>query len=190
MGLNGLDFLSNAPKNFIFRNTSNKTNFGGVLFLLYIFIVILIALFYLTYFFIEEDYSVEYTHNLEVTSEDKDELKLKDDRYNPYFDFEFLFYYEKNGKKIRWPNGFALINLTNEQPIPFGVKLKLKVSDIKIAVAMNIDYNKSIPHNFIVDVYHHDITSPLYQSKGDKDWIPNRWIFTYDKPSANIGFFN
>ena len=100
MGLNRLDFLSNAPKNFIFRNTSNKTNFGGVLFLLYIFIVVLIIIFYLCKFYTDEDYSVEYTYNEEPISKDEAKLKSNDNRYNPYFDFLFQFFYvNKTGKE-------------------------------------------------------------------------------------------
>ena len=118
MGLNRLDFLSNAPKNFIFLNTSNKTNFGGVLFLLYIFIVILITLFYLTYFFTEEDYSVEYTYNQEILNNDEKELKLNDSKYNPYFDYSFKFYYEEGNVKYRFNDDelkhFKLINITNK----------------------------------------------------------------------------
>ena len=77
MGLNRLDFLSNAPKNFIFRNTSNKTNFGGILFLLYIFVVALIATIYLCDFFTDEDYSVEYTHNSKMLDEIYNKTKIK-----------------------------------------------------------------------------------------------------------------
>ena len=75
MGLNRLDFLSNAPKNFIFRNTSNKTNFGGILFLLYIFLVVLITTIYLYDFFTDEDYTIEYTYNRKILTSNEIDLK-------------------------------------------------------------------------------------------------------------------
>ena len=36
--MNGLDFLSKAPTNFIFEKKSNKTNLGAVLTLIYLII--------------------------------------------------------------------------------------------------------------------------------------------------------
>ena len=197
MGLNRLDFLSNAPKNFIFRNTSNKTNFGGVLFLLYIFIVVLIIIFYLCKFYTDEDYSVEYTYYHKILNAEEEEIMLNTTRYNPFFDFKFQFYFEKNDKKYSLPDDFVLINMTNDQKIPLGVTLKRKVTDIDIAVAMNKDYNKSVPHDiyvylsyqgFVLD--HQNITSPLYQSNLYSDRLKNTWLFVHDKPSYIHGFWN
>ena len=197
MGLNRLDFLSNAPKNFIFRNTSNKTNFGGVLFLLYIFIVVLIIIFYLCKFYTDEDYSVEYTYYHKILNAEEEEIMLNTTRYNPFFDFKFQFYFEKNDKKYSLPDDFVLINNTNYQKIPLNVTLKRKVTDIDIAVAMNKDYNKSVPHDifvylsyqgFVLD--HQNITSPLYQSNLYSDRLKNDWLFVHDKPSGVYGFWN
>ena len=42
-----LDFLSGAPKTFIFEKSSNKTNLGGVFTLIYLIIVLLIFLVYI-----------------------------------------------------------------------------------------------------------------------------------------------
>ena len=197
MGLNRLDFLSNAPKNFIFRNTSNKTNFGGVLFLLYIFIVVLIIIFYLCKFYTDEDYSVEYTYYHKILNAEEEEIMLNTTRYNPFFDFKFQFYFEKNDKKYSLPDDFVLINMTNDQKIPLNVTLKRKVTDIDIAVAMNKDYNKSVPRDiyvylsyqgFVLD--HQNITSPLYQSNLYSDRLKNDWLFVHDKPSGVYGFWN
>ena len=37
--MNKLDFLSGAPKTLIFEKSSNKTNFGGVLTIIYLIIL-------------------------------------------------------------------------------------------------------------------------------------------------------
>ena len=42
-----LDFLSGAPKTFIFEKSSNKTNLGGVFTLIYLIIVLIISLAYI-----------------------------------------------------------------------------------------------------------------------------------------------
>ena len=189
MGFNRFDFLSNAPKNFIFRNTSNKTNFGGILFLLYIFVVALIATIYLCDFFTDEDYSVEYTHNSEILEENAAELKLKDDRYNPYFDFMFEFYYIKEGINYKLNDGFKLINMTNNQTIQLETISKAKVSDVDIMVVMDRNYPYEVPECLYVDIFYHGFkldhqnnTSPLYQLNGDDEWLRHRWIFRDDNP--------
>ena len=41
-----LDFISDSPNLFILHKESNKTNFGGVLFLLYIITMIIIIIYY------------------------------------------------------------------------------------------------------------------------------------------------
>ena len=62
MGLHRIDFFSNSPKNYIFQNSSNKTNFGGVLILIYICLFIFIFTYYIIEYKLKEDYSIEYLH--------------------------------------------------------------------------------------------------------------------------------
>ena len=189
MGFNRFDFLSNAPKNFIFRNTSNKTNFGGILFLLYIFVVALIATIYLCDFFTDEDYSVEYTHNSKILDQNTAELKLKDDRYNPYFDFMFEFHYIKENREYKLNDSFKLINMTNDQTIQLETISKAKVSDIDIMVVVDRNYPYEVPESLCVNIYYHGFkldhqnnTSPLYQLNGEDEWLRNSWMFRDDNP--------
>ena len=197
MGLNRLDFLSNAPKNFIFRNTSNKTNFGGVLFLLYIFIVVLIIIFYLCKFYTDEDYSVEYIYNEEPISKDEAKLKLNDNKYNPYFDFIFEFLYvDKTSKKyILLPDDFVLINTTNNQTIPLNTTLKIKVSDINIKIAVKYEDNIFDSYDYLKDFIilmcyngfaldHQNSSLPLYQL--NNKWLVDEMNFQNDNPKSSI----
>ena len=52
------DFLSESPKMNIFQRTSNKTKFGGVLFILYLIIMFFISLIYILNFALNEKYEV------------------------------------------------------------------------------------------------------------------------------------
>ena len=45
--MHSFDFLSNSPKFLIFQRNSNKTNLGGVLFIIYIIIILCISFVYL-----------------------------------------------------------------------------------------------------------------------------------------------
>ena len=95
MGLNKLDLLSIAPKNFIFKSKSNKSILGGFLTLIFIMITFIIFAYYLINFITEQNYSVEYVFYDEFVSLDETEKRLEEERYNPYFDFNFdLFNYE------------------------------------------------------------------------------------------------
>ena len=67
--------------------------------MLYLFIVVLIIIFYLCKFYTDEDYSFEYTYNEKPISKDEAKLKLNDNRYNPYFDFLFQFFYVNKTSK-------------------------------------------------------------------------------------------
>ena len=49
--MNALDFISDSPKVCIFQKSSNKTNLGGILTLIYLIILVLIIIAYLYNFF-------------------------------------------------------------------------------------------------------------------------------------------
>ncbi len=87
MRLNGFDFLTSAPQNFIFQRKSNKTNFGGVLSFIYLLIFLTITSFYLVSYYNEDDYSIQYLYQEKVlTNKEKREM-INSTRYNPYFNF-------------------------------------------------------------------------------------------------------
>ncbi len=63
MGLHAIDFLSNQPRNFIFQKTSNKTNLGGILSLIYLIVFLIIAVSYFAFYALKDNYSIEYLQN-------------------------------------------------------------------------------------------------------------------------------
>ena len=54
-----LDFLSSSPKLFIFQKEAAKTNFGGILFCLYIIIMLSISLAYIINYAVNDKYTFE-----------------------------------------------------------------------------------------------------------------------------------
>ena len=60
--MNKFDFLSGAPKTLIFEKSSNKTNFGGVLTIIYLIILLVIIIIYLVDYAANPKYSVLYTY--------------------------------------------------------------------------------------------------------------------------------
>ena len=85
-----LDFLSGAPKTFIFEKSSNKTNLGGVFTLIYLIIVLIISLAYIV------DYEVNPKYEAQFSSEhffnfDEEYMinKRKNEKLNPELSFRF-----------------------------------------------------------------------------------------------------
>ena len=72
-----LDFVSVAPQFTIFKKGANKTNFGGVIFLIYIIILLILALIYLFDYFEKDRYEYNYTYNKKT----HDEWSTTDDEH-------------------------------------------------------------------------------------------------------------
>ena len=81
-----LDFLSEPPKIFIFKKEKHKTNFGGILFLIYIIVMILISLVYIADYNNNEKYSYEA-----LTIDNKARDKKNDKELNPILDISINF---------------------------------------------------------------------------------------------------
>ena len=79
------DFLSDSPRIFIFDRETNKTNFGGVLFLLYIIVMVLISLAYILDYALNDKYTFDGTKNYNYIDNEEEIKKLNDnEELNPY----------------------------------------------------------------------------------------------------------
>ena len=56
-----IDFISQGPQLSIFKEDANKTNLGGVLYLIYIIVLVLLAIIYFFDYFSNEKYEYDYT---------------------------------------------------------------------------------------------------------------------------------
>ena len=83
-----LDFISVAPNLSIFKAGSNKANFGGILFLIYIIILLLLAAIYIYDFANKDSYTFEYTF---IKEKDKGAELKEDDRINEFLNTDFNF---------------------------------------------------------------------------------------------------
>ena len=76
--MNSLDFLNIPPQYYIFGKKNNQTNFGGVLFLIYIIVMIFISLIYILDYSLNDKYDVEsYTIDGFNGKEIKDDYETK-----------------------------------------------------------------------------------------------------------------
>ena len=81
------------PQEFLFfKKDSNKTNFGGILFLIYIAIMILISLEYILEYALNEKYSIENFAVFNFSRDGNEEINLNEDiELNPYLDINVTF---------------------------------------------------------------------------------------------------
>ena len=57
--MKAIDFLNSSPHYFIFQKESNKTNFGGILFLIFLILMFFISLLYILDYALNEKYEIE-----------------------------------------------------------------------------------------------------------------------------------
>ena len=136
--MHSLDFLSNSPKYFIFHKNSNKTNLGGVLFIIYLMIILGISFAYLYDFF--SDYSSENKYVIqsskieEIIDQKRAEEMKAESETNPILNFTIELY-DYYGEKLS--NNFILRDWRTGKEIKRNSIFKKKISDLIIDLAYN-----------------------------------------------------
>ena len=75
--LNPLDIISDSPNLYLFQKKSNKTNFGGFLFLIYLIIVILIIIYYYIDYTQNPKYKIQSFSHFNILTEEQREKGIK-----------------------------------------------------------------------------------------------------------------
>ena len=96
-----LDLLSESPRFFIFKKEANKTNFGGVLFLIYIIIDIIIATYYLINYIKNDKYEIEYSLYVNSSPSNEDNNEIYKELLNPNMNLSFLLFSHGNNKRLK-----------------------------------------------------------------------------------------
>ena len=125
-----IDFISKSPQLFIFQNEANQNNLGGVLFLIYLVILLLLTIVYLfdylnndkyqfNYNLITETYDNDSIENIISKKNDKLSVNLevkfslsKERQYTDFNSKNFLIF-DLNNQKILNPNEAYIINTSN-----------------------------------------------------------------------------
>ena len=110
MFIKKFDFISDYPHMFIFGKITNKNLFGGILFIIYIFIMINVTIFYILDFHFNDKYDIRYSlyknfnENI-ITDEEKEKL-------NPYLNFSVDLYKINNDLTVdNISDNFFSVNL-------------------------------------------------------------------------------
>ena len=136
--MHSFDFLSNSPKNFIFHKNSNKTNLGGVLFIIYIIIILGISFAYLYDFFSDyisnNKYVVQSSLIEEFVDDERAEELKAESETNPVLNFSIELY-DYHGEILS--NNFIIKDWRTGEEIKRNSIFKKKVSDLIIDLLYN-----------------------------------------------------
>jgi len=107
MFLPKLDFLSSPPQMYFLRKRTNKTLFGGILFIIYIFIMLNIFIVYTLDFFLNDRYNIRYSLYKNFT-ENNENNKMEE--LNPHLNFSFdLKKVSKDLKQLNLSEQFMIL---------------------------------------------------------------------------------
>ncbi len=85
-----LDFLSESPQLFFFQKESNKKTFEGILFLIYIIIMLILSTIHILNFCLNDKYEIHYSY---MYNSDVEKEKLDDNpELNPFVNFSINIY--------------------------------------------------------------------------------------------------
>ena len=124
--MNSIDIISNSPRTYIFQKSSNKTNLGGILTLIYFIFLPSIFVGYIYDYAVYEKYEYHDFYKFFLNEEQIKEKK-KDPEYNPSIDFSFDIQ-NKKGKSLK--ENFMLVIGESEENIN-------KFEEIKIGQIIN-----------------------------------------------------
>ena len=95
-----LDIISESPNLYILQKESNKTNFGGVLFLIYLILIILIIVYYILDYIENPKYIIQSFSHFNVKSEKEKEERKKNKLFNPKINFKLDLRLDKKGTEL------------------------------------------------------------------------------------------
>ena len=180
MGLHKLDFLSDSPQVFIFQQNSNKTNLGGILSLIYLIVFLILALYYISIYILEDNYSVQYLFYEQMRTRNEVEKMMNDERYNPLFDINIKLF-DGPWDDSRTPDDrFVVMDYISKSVFQYGIQRKtfsevyyLILYDCLNNTKENCIIDKNLLYNnyltFVLHyngyiLYHQNKASPLYRS--------------------------
>ena len=125
-----LDIISESPNLFIFKKESNKTNFGGFLFLIYLIIIILIFIYYLINYIEGDKYIVQSFSHFNIRSYNEIRKRNENINYNPNITFKLDIFDAVDKKLLN--NKFKLLFRHNNSLLKRNTTFKERVSNFNI----------------------------------------------------------
>ena len=95
-----LDIISESPNLYILQKESNKSNFGGVLFLIYLAFIILVIVYYIIDYTQNPPYEIQSFSHFNLKTEQEKEERINNPLYNPSINFKLNLRDNKDGTNL------------------------------------------------------------------------------------------
>ena len=174
MKITGLDFFSEPPQINYCKKETNQTFFGGILFFIYIGVMIIISAVYTCDYFMNDKYEVQYTliKNTEINLKEMNE----DEELNPMVTFSIEL--RKISSETQLSKRFAIIDFNsqsnNSQIIERGTYFKRRANEFSFALVYicedeqcTLDQNDTDPIGYLLEM-----TYKGYKLDHQSDSIP------------------
>jgi len=139
-----LDIISESPNLFIFKKESNKTNFGGFLFLIYLIIIILIFIYYLINYIEGDKYIVQSFSHFNIRSYDERRKRNENINYNPNITFKLDI---REAENILDNNKFKLLFRHNNSLLKRNTTFKERVSNFVLYILYECENSNCNSYN-------------------------------------------
>ena len=184
--LNPLDIISDSPNLFILQKETNKTNFGGFLFLIYLVLIALIIVYYALDYKNNDKYIIQSFSHFNFKTKEEREQRNHEELFNPNITFKIIF----NGKHIN--ERFKLYDPDSDKPIESNTIFSKKINDFRAVLyydcinlncsdyfefVRNISSNKTEDQNFYLELRyngfrleHQSEKEPINKDEGINDF--------------------
>ena len=182
-----LDIISQSPNLYLFQKESNKTNFGGFLFLVYLVLIILIFIYYIVGYCRNPSYSIQSFTHFNYKTEKEIEERNNDPIYNPNIDFNITLSYYVNKTDHDISNRFKIFEYDKSRFIDLNSKFNAKINDFNYFVVFKcdnfscnnyFDYIETFEKNNITEFYlNFEYLGFTLEHQDDYEPIKNNSIF-------------
>ena len=195
MNIARLDFFSEPPQLSYCKKETNKTFFGGILFFVYIAVMILISVVYIIDFFVNDKYDIKYSliKNTEI-----DSSKMNEDiELNPNINMTIEIYKMSNPMGGKLSDKFVIID-EKIGLINGGEIFKRRVNETQLVLAYEcVDFNCTLDENdydplgYLLELKYsgykldHQSTKIPLDVNEDK-YFTERYPFFFNNPLINI----
>ena len=200
-----MDIISSSPNLYLFHKESNKTNFGGFLFIVYMVIILLILIYYLVQYFQNPKYTIQSFSHFNFKTKAQKEERNNDTLYNPNIKFivNVSNYNSTNKAEGDISNEFLLFDWNKNKTVDFNSEFENNISNFDYLVLFECNdtdcsnyfdyirkYREDNRNIFYLNFYYQGFT--LDHQDGDKPIKKNTTFERYYQLNweSSIGIIN